>query len=169
MDRKTGRGLTAFRGLPALAVVGALALAVAAPSASSTPGQGSGAAEPRSSTAAKVKKCKKIKKAAKRKECILTAKGKTETVVIGDNYYAPGDLAIRPFDTVVWSWRDSRSREGHDVSLTAGPGGVKLTEFTSRVYSDPGSRFRRTFKKAGTYDFICSLHYEMTMKVVVAK
>lgn len=170
MNKARGRKIAAFRGLlGSLAVAGGFALFVAAPSAISMPGSGSGAAELRSSTAAKIKKCKKIRNAAKRKECVLIAKGKTRTVFLGDNYYAPSDLAIRPYDTIVWNWRDSGSREGHDVSLVSGPRGVPLREFTSRVYTDPGSRFRRTFKKAGTYDFICSLHYEMTMKVAVTK
>ena len=125
--------------------------------------------EARSSTSSKVKKCKKIKDSAKRRECILIARGSTTTVMIGDNYYAPSTLEIRPYDTLLWNWRDSRSSEGHDVGLESGPPGIGPSEFASRVYTGPGGRFKRTFKKPGTYRFICSLHYEMQMQVTVRK
>lgn len=123
----------------------------------------------RSSASGKVEKCRKIKDAAKRRECILAAKGKTVTVLVEDNYYSPADLSIRPYDTVLWNWKDSTSSEGHDVGLQSGPAGVSFREFLSRVYTGPTGRFKRTFKKPGVYSFICSLHYEMQMQVAVRK
>ncbi|MFM8519948.1 MAG: plastocyanin/azurin family copper-binding protein [Solirubrobacterales bacterium] len=125
--------------------------------------------EPRSSTSSKIAKCKKIKDSAKRRECILTAKGRTVAVLVEDNYYSPSQLSIRPYDTVLWNWKDSTSSEGHDVGLQSGPAGVSFREFLSRVYTGPTGRFKRTFKKPGTYSFICSLHYEMQMQVAVRK
>ena len=125
--------------------------------------------EPRSSTSSKVAQCKKIKDSAKRRECILTAKGRTVAVLVEDNYYSPSQLSIRPYDTVLWNWKDSTSSEGHDVGLQNGPAGVSFREFLSRVYTGPTGRFKRTFKKPGTYSFICSLHYEMQMQVAVRK
>ncbi|MFZ9668848.1 MAG: cupredoxin domain-containing protein [Solirubrobacterales bacterium] len=125
--------------------------------------------EARSSTSSKVGKCKKIKDSAKRKECILTAKGRTVAVLVEDNYYSPSQLSIRPYDTVLWNWKDSTSSEGHDVGLQSGPAGVSFRDFLSRVYTGPTGRFKRTFKKPGLYSFICSLHYEMQMQVAVRK
>ncbi len=123
----------------------------------------------RSSTSAKVEKCRRIKDATKRRECILAAKGKTVTVLVEDNFYSPAELSIRPYDTVLWNWKDSTSSEGHDVGLRSGPAGVSFREFLSRVYTGPTGRFKRTFKKPGNYSFICSLHYEMQMQVAVRK
>ena len=125
--------------------------------------------EVRSGASAKVEKCRKIKDAAKRRECILAAKGKTLTVLVEDNFYSPAELSIRPYDTVLWNWKDSTSSEGHDVGLQRGPAGVSFREFLSRVYTGPTGRFKRTFKKPGLYSFICSLHYEMQMQVAVRK
>lgn len=166
----SGPGTAGLRLTTATAAAVALfSLTVGLAQGQSRPDSGLERSEARSGTSSKVKKCKKIKDSAKRRECILTAKGRTVAVLVEDNYYSPSQLSIRPYDTVLWNWRDSTSSEGHDVGLQSGPAGVPFREFLSRVYTGPTGRFKRTFKKPGTYSFICSLHYEMQMQVAVRK
>lgn len=123
-------------------------------------------------------KCKKIKAKAKRNACIKqvnkkfapkpTPVGKTWTVDVWDNYYAPGILDVKVNDAVEWVWREE-SREGHNVSLLGGPGGVSPYDFESRILYSEGSKFKRQIKVAGSYTFFCTLHAGMEMQVNARK
>lgn len=173
--RRVGLGLATI----SLAVVVALGLSVPA-SSSSGP---SGGSEVRALTPAQKKakakalaKCKKIKSPAKRKQCIkrVDAKfgpkaGKTWQVGVWDNYYSPNELEIKANDLINWTWREANGREAHDVTLLAGPKGVRGIDFQSPTTAQFGTKFKRQLKVPGTYDFICSLHYQMTMQVKVTR
>jgi plastocyanin len=95
-----------------------------------------------------------------------TAKGKTRTVTVNDNYYGPSKLTIHVGDTVKWHWTDEAT-DVHDVVLGSAPKGVR------KFQSDPlasGDDFRRKLTKAGSYKIICSFHEdEMTMTITVKK
>jgi len=169
--------------LPGILAVGLVALAVGAAGApaSASDAQVSGLTGPQKKAKANaIKKCKKIKKASKKKACIKKVnkkynklanqpKGKTVPVDLGDNYYSPNAIDLKVNDSIEWSWANIGGFEPHDVTLTTGPAGVDRLKFKSETTADKGATFKRTFTTAGKYDFVCSLHYAMTMSVQVSK
>lgn len=179
--RESGKRPGVRLGLAAVALASVLALGLSTP-ASSMSGP-IGGSELRSLTPAQKKakakalaKCKKIKSSNKRKQCIKrVAKkygpkpGKTWQVGVWDNYYSPELLAIKANDLVNWTWREPNGREAHDVTLMSGPRGVSPYDFLSPTTAVFGTKFKRQLKVPGTYEFICSLHYQMRMQVKVTR
>ena len=78
------------------------------------------------------------------------------TVVIEDLAFAPETLTVEAGDTVTWVWRDGSIN--HDVSGD---------DFASEVMSE-GS-FRNRFDDPGSYDYICTLHPNMTGTIEVTR
>ena len=82
--------------------------------------------------------------------------GSTE-VTIKDFAFDPADVKVKTGDTVTWTNEDS---VGHDVtadSFKSGePGGM-----------GQGDTFEYTFKEAGSFDYICSVHPNMKASVTV--
>lgn len=172
----------------ALLVLGVLAIAVMLSPSGPVTGQAeasNGSGQTRALTPAQKKakarataKCKKIKAKAKRNACLKKVNkrfapkpapvGKTWTVDVWDNYYAPGILDVKVNDAVEWIWKED-SREGHNVSLLGGPGGVSPYDFESRILYSEGSSFKRQIKVAGSYTFFCTLHAGMEMQVNARK
>lgn len=74
-------------------------------------------------------------------------------VVIEDLAYQPETLTIETGDTVTWVWNDTID---HDVS---GDG------FRSEVMSEGTFSYR--FDEAGTYEYVCTLHPNMTGTIEV--
>jgi plastocyanin len=89
-----------------------------------------------------------------------------KTVVLHDNYYAPGKVTVKSGTLVKWYWSED-SGDVHDVKLKKAPKGVK------KFQTDPlaaGESFKRKLTKAGTYYFICTFHEEeMTMTIRVKR
>ena len=71
--------------------------------------------------------------------------------------FNPGTVTIKAGGKVTWTNDDS---VGHDVTAddfeSGSPGGI-----------EGGSTFSHTFKKAGTYDYVCSVHPGMKGSVKV--
>ena len=92
---------------------------------------------------------------------------KGKTVRIGDNYFTPHTLKVRKGTTVTWKWPGADvGGDVHDVKLKSGPKHVK------HFHSQPASsdyRFKRKLTVPGTYRIVCTLHEDMTMKIVVRK
>ena len=80
-------------------------------------------------------------------------------VTMKDIKFNPGSVTVKPGGKVTWTNDDS---VGHDVtgdSFESGsPGGI-----------DGGSTFSHIFKKAGTYNYVCSVHPGMEGTVKVKK
>ena len=78
-------------------------------------------------------------------------------VSMKDIKFNPGTVTIKPGGKVTWTNDDS---VGHDVTADDFESG-------SPVGIEGGSTFSHTFKKAGTYDYVCSVHPGMkgTVKV----
>jgi plastocyanin len=76
------------------------------------------------------------------------------TVVIEDLAFEPETLAVEAGNTVTWVWNDGAVE--HDVS---GP------DFQSEVISK--GTFRSRFDEPGTYDYVCTLHPNMTGRIEV--
>jgi plastocyanin len=78
------------------------------------------------------------------------------TVTIEDLAYTPATLTVPAGATVTWVWKDGAI--AHDV---------KGTGFRSQVTSE-GS-FRHRFTQPGTYDYLCTLHPNMTATIEVTR
>jgi plastocyanin len=78
-------------------------------------------------------------------------------VSMKDIKFNPETLKIKAGQTVTWTNDDS---VGHDVTAddfkSGDPGAI-----------DSGGTFEHTFKKAGTFDYVCSVHPGMEGKVEV--
>jgi plastocyanin len=89
-----------------------------------------------------------------------------KTVKVFDNYYLPLKLTVNKGSTITWKWPTDVAIDVHDVKLKSGPEGVR------RFHSEPAStgyRYRRTLRKPGRYDIVCTLHEEMTMTIRVRR
>ena len=74
-----------------------------------------------------------------------------------ENYsYSPDPLTIAVGSTVVWTNRD-------EVAHTV----VSRDRLFSSPDLEANQHFEFTFKKAGRFDYFCSLHPEMTGRIVV--
>ncbi|MGK2954462.1 MAG: cupredoxin domain-containing protein [Solirubrobacterales bacterium] len=114
------------------------------------------------------KKCKdSVNKKYKKIAQNNVPKGATKLVTLGDNYFAPGVVDLKVNDSINWSWSAVAGYEAHNVTLATGPSGVSRTDFVSQTTADNNYSFKRTFVKPGGYDFVCSLHTLMTMRVNV--
>jgi len=74
--------------------------------------------------------------------------GSGPQVSMKDIKFNPGTLKIKAGQTVTWTNDDT---VGHDVTgddfSSGDPGGI-----------DGGGTYQHAFKKAGTYDYVCSVH-----------
>jgi plastocyanin len=84
-----------------------------------------------------------------------TVRGATHLVEIGDGFFSPAALTIAVGDTVTWTNVDDSP---HTVSTGAFDSGNL----------DAGQTFSFTFTEAGTVDYVCSYHDEMTASITVA-
>ncbi len=74
-------------------------------------------------------------------------------VDVKDNFFTPGTVRIKVGDTVTWTFRGAVS---HNVT---GPG------FTSKTMK--AGIFTHSFEKAGTLNYVCTIHTGMKGKIVV--
>lgn len=91
--------------------------------------------------------------------CLATAAPAAQPakVTIGNFTFGPMALTVKPGTTVTWL-------NGDDIPHTIVAADKKT--FRSKVL-DSGESFSFTFAKAGTYTYFCSIHPQMTGKVVV--
>jgi plastocyanin len=78
------------------------------------------------------------------------------TVTIQDLAYTPETLTVQAGATVTWVWRDGAI--AHDV---------KGDGFRSEVMTE--GTFRHRFTEPGTYDYLCTLHPNMTATIEVTR
>ena len=80
----------------------------------------------------------------------------TTEVKIADLAFSPLELTVPVGTTVTWVNKDDLPHSVVDKSKA----------FRSKVFDTNGS-FSFTFANAGTYDYICGLHPQMTGKIIV--
>jgi len=100
-------------------------------------------------------------------DTVAKKKPKTYTVKVLDDYYSPIDVKARVGDKVKWKW-DGGNGNPHNVTLQKGPKGVKKKDFTSATGS-VGVKFNWKFTKAGTYDYLCTIHATVMTGTVKVK
>jgi plastocyanin len=76
------------------------------------------------------------------------------TVAIEDMAFAPKSLKVESGEAVTWVWNDGAV--SHDVSGD---------DFQSEVMAE--GTFRHRFDESGTYDYVCTLHPNMTGTIEV--
>jgi plastocyanin len=81
----------------------------------------------------------------------------TLTVEISNFAYQPATVTIQVGDTVTWTNLDSAAHTATDTGSGALFDGVMST----------GESFSYTFTRAGTFDYFCTFHPEMTGTVIV--
>jgi plastocyanin len=89
--------------------------------------------------------------------------GVTRTKVKIANYaFAPAVLTVPAGTKVTWTDRDN---DAHNVTSTKGP-----QRFASPTLTK-GKSYSHTFRKVGTYRYVCTFHANMraTVKVVAAR
>jgi plastocyanin len=78
------------------------------------------------------------------------------TVAVQEMAYTPETLTVQAGATVTWVWNDGAI--AHDV---------KGDGFRSKVMSE--GTFSHRFDQAGTYDYVCTLHPNMTGTIEVTR
>src|SRR6201991_3929331 len=81
----------------------------------------------------------------------------TKTVAVKNNSFSPTTVSIHKGDKVTWKW--TQGGVPHNVSPASGGAG-------SATSSKKGFTFTKSFSKAGTYKYICTIHPSQ-MKVTV--
>jgi plastocyanin len=84
--------------------------------------------------------------------------GAAKTVTLENISFSPRSLTVSSGTTVAFAFRDDGTT--HDVTST---GGRRFKTITAR---SSGS-VRRTFRRAGTYRYACTLHPGMTGRITV--
>ncbi len=125
-----------------------------------------------------LKKCQKIRKVQRRKSCIKRVRknftkpepvvGTTYDIEVRDKYFNPAYIEIQVGDSLLWTW-PYVNKDAHNVDLVTAPAGVERLDFSTPNSPSVGFTFRRQFKVAGTYNFVCSIHHLMGMQVEVKK
>jgi plastocyanin len=87
--------------------------------------------------------------------------GKTVAVEMKDISFQPGDISVAKGGTVTWTNEDDVN---HDVTKTGGPG----PDFSSGTGDlAKGDTYRQKFDTAGTIEYVCTVHPNMTAKITV--
>jgi plastocyanin len=81
----------------------------------------------------------------------------SKTVAVKNNAFAPSTVKVHKGDKVVFKW--TQGGVAHNVTPTSGAAG-------SATSSKKGFTFAKTFAKAGTFKYICTIHPSQ-MKVTV--
>ncbi len=95
-------------------------------------------------------------------------KGKTYKSTVNDDYFSPtSPKPIKKGDSMKWKW-SSANGDQHNVTLSQGPKGVSKKSFTSGD-ATTNFHFKKTFKKPGTYKFICTIHPTTMQETIKVK
>jgi plastocyanin len=81
----------------------------------------------------------------------------TKRVSIRDDFFSPKRITISAGDRVKWTWRES---DDHNVRFRKVPRGVSRKPGSRTQFS---GTFTRTFRKRGTYRYVCTIHEDLGM------
>lgn len=79
----------------------------------------------------------------------------SNAVEIRDIAFSPAVITVPAGGTVTWTNRDTPP---HDVTFADGERSQRL---------DTGSSYSRTFSSVGTFDYVCTIHPNMSGRVIV--
>lgn len=79
-------------------------------------------------------------------------------VTVNDFYFSPDLLTIHKGRTVKWIWSQANAYP-HDVHLKRGPRRLKdRSSYSTRTSAVSEASFKKTFERAGTYRYVCTIH-----------
>ena len=76
-----------------------------------------------------------------------------KTVKVDDDFFSPKVVTINKGNTVTWKWVGSN------------PHNVQFKGFKSKTITN--GTYKHTFRKRGTFRYVCIIHSGMTGKVIV--
>jgi plastocyanin len=79
----------------------------------------------------------------------------TDAIDISDLAFSPASVTVPAGSTVTWTNHDIPP---HDVTFADGEQSEQLVN---------GATYQRTFEEAGSFDYVCSIHPQMTGRVIV--
>ncbi len=85
--------------------------------------------------------------------------GSSKTVSVKNNSFSPGSVSIKKGGKVTWKW--TQGGVPHNVTPASGGSG-------SQTSSKKGFTFSKTFSKAGTFKYVCTIHSNMKVTVKVS-
>ena len=85
--------------------------------------------------------------------------GSSKTVAVKNNAFSPASVKIAKGGKVTWKW--TQGGVPHNVTPASGGAGSKTS-------SKKGYTFAKTFTKAGTFKYVCTIHSSMKMTVKVS-
>ena len=85
--------------------------------------------------------------------------GSAKTVSVKNNAFSPASVKIAKGGKVTWKW--TQGGVPHNVTPASGGAGSKTS-------SKKGNTFTKTFTKAGTFKYHCTIHSSMKMTVKVS-
>ena len=83
-------------------------------------------------------------------------------VLVKDDFFKPKQLTIKKDKRVRWLWRGSNP---HNVAIRR----KGATRFAKKSAIKISGRFTYQFQRAGTWNVLCEVHEDMTMKVIVRR
>jgi plastocyanin len=84
--------------------------------------------------------------------------GSTKTVAVKNNAFSPTSVSIHKGDKVSFKW--TQGGVPHNVTPSGGGSGSKTS-------SKKGFTYTKTFSKAGTFKYVCTIHSNMKLTVKV--
>lgn len=92
----------------------------------------------------------------------------TARVTVNDYFFDPTAVTIGKGGSVKWVW-SAANVASHDVHLKSGPKKLEnRRSYSTGTSAVTEARFRKSFERAGTYKYICTIHpTKMRMTVVV--
>ena len=84
--------------------------------------------------------------------------GSSKTVAVKNNSFSPTSVKIKKGSKVVWKW--TQGGVPHNVTPASGAG--------SKTSSKKGFTYSKTFSKAGTFKYVCTIHSNMKVSVKVS-
>lgn len=93
------------------------------------------------------------------------AGGRTKTIKVGDDFFAPGKVTLRRGTTMVWKWSTANG-DTHDVQLVRAPHGVRRFHSPSATAD---FSYRKRLTRPGTYKLLCTFHESLMRLTVVVK
>jgi plastocyanin len=84
----------------------------------------------------------------------------TKSVSVRDSVFSPRSVSVSRGGKVVWRWRGELD---HNVRFRKVPSGASRRGSATQT----SGRFARTFKKRGTYRYVCTIHEALGMKGTV--
>ena len=85
--------------------------------------------------------------------------GSAKTVSVKNNSFSPGTVSIKKGGKVTWKW--TQGGVPHNVTPASGGKG-------SATSSKKGFTYSKTFSKAGTFKYVCTIHSSMKVTVKVS-